>query len=659
MAAPATLDPTEIRFAMALLSQPPDSESTVFETLETGTRFTHTLEGDDADRFALSGGLDDAKPTDIRTSIFVTYRADAVGRHTATLVARRHDGHVYARCELAGETRASDRPIVDGGVTAVAFGHVDVGTTALGAVNVRTFADDADYTFTATLATGERFTLASTSASTSGGGSVSFPLNFVPVAEEGYTDTLTIHWSRSEGTPTEGDLVVDLSGFGVLDDDDALADDTDSQLDDQQRATFAVPTHDSVVNLGAAYALEVGRQTQSGFSATTTRNVWLEADKTVTVQSEGHTWFQSTHDATYLMAGKRSALISRQAAYVVGGAYLGLMAGYGTDTHREVDLDDDGNPGAPKTAKIDVGFLLAEVLWGVMAKLGGAANLAKTVFDRAYLDDPTLKAVDKKIPTGALKAAFGVPALAVALTTSAVRMAYGKIAGTDLQSVSMFSEAGINAGTPSVTTIAGLYGTSTYGLNVSLMGFAHMNLEGVIFATVDTFGDAAILAGREISCLTAEGRLIIASRGGETTLTGATISLGNLAPRTYAPTPTTELWMDVIRSISFEVVGAGAKGLSMLAPTIELQAGAGEVKLEAYDDFTIGMDVAYRIEASAGGITISSPTGPVVQVLNGTIVLGPAAGAITQGAGAIDIGGGGIAITPGMTTVNLGLVDLL
>ncbi|MFK7985840.1 MAG: hypothetical protein AB8I08_07385 [Sandaracinaceae bacterium] len=84
-----------------------------------------------------------------------------------------------------------------------------------------------------------------------------------------------------------------------------IADTTSSQ-----RATFYVPTYESIVGLGQTYTGSGTTLTQTGFSMTTTRHVFVRAAKAATVQAHGDVWAQSLSSSTYALAGNSSYFVA-------------------------------------------------------------------------------------------------------------------------------------------------------------------------------------------------------------------------------------------------------------------------------------------------------------------------------------------------------------
>jgi len=656
----ASLSLTSVSFGQVILSSSVSPVTLTF-TASASSNYTASFTGDDAAQFTLSAAMSSVALVDEGTQdLYVNYLDTEVGTHSATLDVTDSDGNSVATCSLTGQTIASDEPWNNGSST-VAFGTVDVGSSSLGAVTINSMEDSDTYTYTCALETGAEFECSVTSTQTADGGvALSMTLTFTPGAAESYEDTLTISWSRTSGDPTSGTIEVTLTGTGVEDTDDTTDDDTDDWDGNLQRATLSVPSYSTIVNLGEAYSEEATRLTQTGFTATTTRNVFFKAAKSVTVQAEGHAWFQSTDDTAYMMSGGKTYMIADQTMYLTGGTYLGIMAGYGASVTEKVSYDDDGNPESPSSATdVNTGFMIAEIAWQVSKKLTTVYSIVKTIFDKKLLDDPISKAkiLGLNVPVGKIKAVLGVPAMVLFLGATVAQFIYGRVMGSDLHTVSMFSEAGFNAGTPAFTTVAGTLGTTTFGLNVTMIGYAHLTLEGVWSASMDTFGDAAVIAGKDISAITGWGSHTVASRMGAFTATGSTVKVGTLTPD-GRQAPTLDMTIDAFTKLGFEALAPGVGVVEMSGMLGVSYDSVNEISFITANNATVGYPLAYRIEATPGGITISNPAGPVLQLKPGTIIIGPAAGSITLGPSVANIGNA-ITITPTLAACNAPAVDLL
>lgn len=656
----AALSPSSCSFGEALPSEAVSSQAVTFTASAAGT-YSAAISGADAARFTIQTAMSDvALAADATHVLYVGYLTDEVGVHAASLAITDASGATIASAPLSGTTVSSAVPWIYGGSTSLALGVVDVGASALGTVTVQSSADGDTYTYACSLATGAVFTISQSSASGAGGASLNLAVTFTPTAEETYEDTLTIAWTRASGTPSSGTLTVALSGTGDLDDDDD--DDAGDEGDGDssaQRATLYVPTHTSVVNLGAAYAEGGVTLTQTGFSATTARNVYVSAQKTVTLQAEGLAWFQSSNDDVFMMSGAKTYVVADSTLYVGGRALVGLMAGYGASAVTDVELDDDGNAERPSTAsEVDTGFLVAELVWFVVKKVESVFGLVRAVWAHHTIDDPDSKALGKLLPVGAIKAAFGIKVAVLSLVAQVTRYAYSRIAGSDLHAVSLYSEAGMNLGTPAFTTLAGTISTFVAGLHSTLVGYAHLSVEGLYTVALASMGETAVVAGKDVSAITGWGTYTIASRAGPLAITGSTVKVGTILPDGFQA-PTVQTTIDAMTKLGFEALapGAGEVSFSSTLASVELTSVAG-ISITTANEAKLGSPAAYTIEATPAGLKITSLGAPVVELLPGVIKLGPAAVQIAMAPSLTDIGGA-IKITPAAAVCMAAAVDLL
>jgi hypothetical protein len=594
----------------------------------------------------------------------VSFTPTAAGAREGTLRVT-HPGGGWVR-SLSGTGLAPVAPTIAGGATSLAFGDLGVGgtlslTIVLQSPTRRDNPASEPCTFTPTVV-GSGYTVSPSGAQTvDEGASLVLSVSFAPTAAQPYPATLQIAWSRAG---LSGVLEVALTGTGTQ---PTSTQPTSSPTPPpgtgpRVRAGWSVPTYSSFVSLGQAWAPSTTTTTQPGFTASTTRHVFLRAGGSVTFQAEnGPAWFQSQEGPLYLVSGLGTSLVAASTLYVGGGGYVGVMSGYAGQPEPEDEVahnaDDDPDRPAPVDT-IPTSFLVADLLWQITDKLISVTSAIKLVEHLVYL--------------GKHKQTLGKVAIGVSTSAQAAGMTaflFGKATGAPEKTLNFYSQAGILMGTPAFCSMYGGLGVNWRSANITLLGAVAVTLNSIISTSVDSlFGDTAV-ASSKVNATSWMGACFFATLG-KANLYGWEMKLGGSLPDGMQ-VPTSKLTMESMGTIDVSVNGPGAafeaqaRGRSPWpnsGDSLKIHA-AMETELEA-PKTTIrvvkkgGGSPQWTVEASAAGIVIKNVKGEVLSLKPGMITIGPAGGQIQLAAAATNVGSGAMTITDAQMAVS-GFGDLL
>jgi hypothetical protein len=413
----------------------------------------------------------------------------------------------------------------------------------------------------------------------------------------------------------------------------------------RQRAVWSVPTADSLVALGAGgYAPAGNALTAPGFTANTTRHVFLRAAGAVSFQAQGQTWFQSVAGPLCVVSGASTYLVAKADAYVGGRAYVGFMAGF---AGAPIDGGSDYSAATPETRppveQVNAAFTASEIAWR-------SANQVITTLNR-------VKSTEHRIRLGKYQGVSAklqrVPLLWEAYHFYSV--IDESVALRPERGISMFAEAGIQAGTPAFMTTSGFAGTSCRGANVTLLGHLGATVASMLLTVVDSvYGTTAFFAGSELSAL-ARQHVVFNCTLGQASLLGREIEIGSARAEGEQPA-TKEVQIEAVSEVSVE------------SRTLEIVATrkGGRVEVEATE--AMRWSAANRTELRAGSwevvgspgkIAASGPKGTLLELGPSGVQLGPPSGRLKLAPGSADLGKGALRITDSGITAMGGHVELL
>ena len=511
-----------------------------------------------------------------------------------------------------------------------------------------------------------------------------FSITFAPTVVGDWSGNLRLAWRRAG---LSGTLEVTLSGVAVAPavpattsttgsptenaaaaaaaaDAAAAANTGSSTVSQRLRAGWYVPTYESYVSLGRAWKPTTTVTTQPGFTASTTKHVFMRAAGTVTFQSEnGPVWFQSENGPLYSVSGGNTSLVAKESVYIGGGGYVGIMSGYAGEPLPEDSTASygDGNPERPAPIdKVPPAFLAADWVWSIADKV---VNLASA----AYL-------VMHTVSLGNHKKALGKTACIVSSTAQVVGLAsfiYGRAVGSPKKEANFYSQAGILMGTPAFCSIYGTMGVNYRSANITLLGNIAVAVNSIGATSLDSvFGDTAV-ASKDVNVSCWSGIFVYATQGKQTVL-GTKIKLGGFKPDgLQVPTDSLQFQSSGAMDVSTTLPGSSKIALKARSmgvwpdPLATLNAGATmAVKADAPKTI-IRVHAAegpptWTIEASVQGIEIKNATGEALfsMKVGIGITLGPVGAQIKLTPASTDVGSGAMTITPGSMLVG-GMGELL
>ena len=603
--------------------------------------------------FALSSSREIALTEAGATSrVTVSFSPTTAGTATGSLTFTPTSGAALT-VSLTAEVLAGD-PFIEGHVTSLAFSSVTVGTSALSSLVLRAPTGDDSQTYTFTIGDpGAPFSVSPLGEQgIADGGMLVLSVTYEPTAVGASSATLSLPWTQTDGS--SGTFSVALTGTGIaddVDDDASTADGTSSATggsvtDSTQRVVLAVPTATSVVGLGYRYTVDGKTLTEDGFTASTSAHIAFNADKAVTFQAKDLVWLQSNEDSTHTISGGSSYWMSDSSVYLAGGDYVGIMAGY------------HGDPSKKGSGEIMQGFLTADILWGVFEKLINIANYAKWLHMQIYLDkwnEEGWGGLWAWLMRGwiILKSIYTFGSIAFWVTTRSL--------GSVFKALSIYSEAGLIMGTPTVTTISAGISANYRSLSTTLFGLAGVSLEAGYSVQLDSvWGETAVTAGKSLSIKSGLDTKLV-SRTGAITLAAPRVYLGDLEGSALE-SQTKDIEVDAASEIAMV---SKTPGIGMVELSSQLLLG-GTLSMAAKSAATLSADVetlidvggVFKIAMAAGSITITSALGKVVELAPAMITLGPGAGQIKLLSALADVGGA-VKMTPASIVASAPLVEVL
>lgn len=549
----------------------------------------------------------------------------------------------------------------DAGLTAIDYSHVVCGSPLDHLPMLYNPANRGVCTLTSVTVTGTGFSLVGAApASIAEGASASVTVRFLPPtgqgrAEQGYTGTLTVAWTRGSET---GTLTLPLAGVGL--EPQEVEDDPTGTADDgsvggaagttRRRATVHVPTHDSYLSLGRAYLRDGSCFTQDGFSASTTRHVLFRAALSVTFQAEGQVWFQSGNGAFHALAVGGATLVATNGLYVGGDDSVGVMAGYGA-VGDPADVRNTGDDDPPMPAAIEslpTSFLAADLIWEIADKLFCVFTIAKTIERTVHLNRTAKEPLKELSSIGAMiQTGAGI----AGLTTYVI----GRATGAPTKNLNFYSQAGILAGTPAFCSMYGLVGMNYRSANVTLLGNVAVAVSSLLASTLDSlYGNTAVSSGTDLTVQCFLGTYLYCTEA-PLKVYGSSIALGGLTPDGFQM-PTLTMKVSALQKVLLATtVGGKVELKSSKVGKIGLSA-LGKVQIDSLKATTIEL-AKWKIVGDATGLRIEGARGTVIQLSAAGIDIGTPGGQLKVMPAMADVAGGVLKVMPG-TVMITGMADL-
>jgi len=487
------------------------------------------------------------------------------------------------------------------------------------------------------------------------GSSGTIAVTFSPTQATTYDGELKIRWKR--GSQETGTFEIPLRGSGTEEDVAATDDVEQSSVSDDettlQRATLWTPSYSSLLSLGAAYSPSSTVLSQAGFTCSTTRNVFMKADKAVTFQADGLVWFQSTADVLLNVAGGSSYLVAKQDVYVGSGHYVAIMAGYngvpsGPDS---VWADPDVSPGMPSSLEaIDTSVTVSDAIWSVVDYAALTAITALEIKRKLWLEDKTTNFSGLDWPVFIAQVAGRL----VSFASTFYNISQGD--GDDPEKViNLFSEAGIIAGSPGYVSFNAAVSAGYRAPFVSLFGAVSVLVSSIGAVSLDSLYGETLVQSSELVTVGALDETAVDSATETVSLLGMFIDIGS---DSYdgLKVPTSTHTTHAEHLVKLETTFPSTSVIAWTTEDLEMGADT-KVEYEASDNTTFELG-DWKIEASSSGIVINNADGEVVKVESGTITLGPESGQITLKKTEVDLGGS-LTIGSSGISLDLGMVEVL
>lgn len=380
---------------------------------------------------------------------------------------------------------------------------------------------------------------------------------------------------------------------------------------ESNRLKLHVPFSDTYVVMGRG--LTGARATYDGFCVRTKERVFLDAEKNVVIQSNGHSIFKAYgEDANlYAVADQHAVVAAKGAASLLGSGGALIFGGLGggalavnpesgdRDTPFEADGDDSAESVRENRNKVAAAFLTLDVLLGLGLLANTAFQSGRTLSD---------KAADKKIRKGA-SALFAGAATAVGVSLSTAALANtAKSSVPGPAGATIFGEAGVLTGTYGFNAAYALGGIAQVAPFTMSFGFAEATLASMHTTSVTSYLGTVTVDGRTKVKVHSGHKVSVtagdASNPGKLLLDADTIDIGS-QPLTTSCKSITMKSNDLLPTPASES---------------EFQLAAGEVVLNA------GTSLKIKVGVGPQEVTVSIENGTVTVVSGqkaATIRLGP------------------------------------
>ncbi len=560
-------------------------------------------------------------------------------------------------CSLAfewdggGASVAYDGTVVPFEVDAsLAFGDVDVGQTAARSVTVRNLCYapiDVDLR-----APAAPFSSAMTGSHTiDARASLHVPVELAPTGAGPLEATMKV----ARGTQL---LAVELAGVGVVPrevfeeaaegSETGDGDSTPTEryggssplAGDYQRLYLHVPTKNTNVTLGKEYDGAQHDPTHAGYSATTEGHVLLRnrlAGRTMTLQSSGQAWFQSTTKDVFLGAGDGGFnFISGAGTYISSGKGIVLAAGHG-DIGEMNEFDSGAEPPVPAIASlgealqgVQTGWKIAGFLMSGFGLAYTGARIGLTVRNKtknhkwlepltAFLGAPIFGLVKNATMTGL--------ALADTINKEA-KLNQDPILPTS--TINLYAEGGFLSATPGFCSVYGMLGASFRSINAGVLGLVNASLDSLVATGMFGFRSAGLSALKSVT-IESGFKTILKTPAGALDIKGAKIDLKTPAA----------------------MLVKGGAGVNVAATTVSTSAGpilglrGKQVQASATLKQTIAVAKMYGVEITPTGVKVGNLIGGSINPALPMLEIGPAGVTVVGGPG----GPVQLKITPAGVTV--------
>ena len=395
-------------------------------------------------------------------------------------------------------------------------------------------------------------------------------------------------------------------------------------IGDFQRLYLHVPTKNTNVTLGKEYDADPHDPTHAGFSATTDGHVLLRnrvAEQTMTFQSTGQQWYQSTTKDVFLGAGEGGFhFIAGGGAYLSSGKGILIAAGHG-DLGEMNEFDSGKDPPVPAIASIGDALKGVQDGWKVAGFMMSAFGLAYTSARLALVvKNKTFGPGKWREPLSAFLAAPIAGLVKNATMTSlSVADTINKEAELNqdpilpTQGINMYAEGGFLSGTMGFCSVYGATGASFRSLNAGVLGLVNASLDSLVATGMYGFRSAGLSSLSSVS-IGSGYKTLIGTPNGTLDIKGTQI------------TATTKAGM--------LVKGAG---VNFAAPTMDTKAGP-ILGLQGKQVQASGATVAFIEVANKYGIEIT-PTGLKVGNLLGKTIMSTSPHLMIDPTGVTVIGG--------------------
>ena len=396
-----------------------------------------------------------------------------------------------------------------------------------------------------------------------------------------------------------------------------------------QRLYLHVPTKNTNVTLGKEYDGTQHDPTHAGYSATTEGHVLIRnrvANSTMTLQSKGQAWFQSTTKDVFLGAGDGGFnFISGSGTYLSSGKGIVIAAGHG-DMGEMNEFDSGAEPPVPAIASIGDSLAGVQQGWKIAGFLMSGFGLAYTaarISLTAYNKTKNRKWLEP------LTLFLGAPILGfvknAAVTALSLVDTVSKEAKLNIDpilptaGINLYAEGGFLSGTMGYCSVYGTVGASFRSVNAGVLGLVNASLDSLVATGMYGFRSAG-LSGLKGVTIESGFKTIIATPNGTLDIKGKKIDFNS----------------------TMNVLVKGGGGVNLAAPTMTTSAGkilglrGKQVQTSAEAIQTIAVAKKYGIEITPAGVKVGNlagttidPSKPMLEITPaGVTVLGGPAGPV-------------------------------
>ncbi|MCC6559599.1 MAG: hypothetical protein IT372_42320 [Polyangiaceae bacterium] len=378
------------------------------------------------------------------------------------------------------------------------------------------------------------------------------------------------------GTLSAGGGEAALTGAGV-----AAAIDTpiNEEIDaggTPTRFQIAVPTFSTTLSMGKG----IGGSTYNGFSATTTKNVYLNAGNVFWAQSSGDALLQSIDNNIVTAAKKNTIHVSAGSMSVLGKGGILIASGQGKDPVAANPADPESDPATGAFDSLSTASGVATIM-ATAFDAGLAVAVTALGIYRAF--DSTWKGAPANKLANNVLSLFGVAGAGTAALLGACSIAATAGApGIDLPGVTVFGQAGVLVGTPAFCSIYGTAGLVLGSLYPFIFGF-DAEMLGLKSATISAIRDSTLQAMKKATVKSSK-KVDIAAKD--------TITIG-VGPQ-YLDNPPYKIEMTPLGGVV--VSGAVNQSMTLNAQHLRLQHSAA-IELEV---------VPYVVEMAPGSVMLAN-----------------------------------------------------